>query len=449
MPIEAKQLNALPPVLAYARLTIEMHRLIGEGKGDSEEAEALADQMDTPWYAMTAQEQSRMRGLSSDLHALREGGPKRVMMTNEQLAIWQRAIREAYDRSETGDVDGFLNLLREPVPAGLPPQVIPFLQARCWDKLGDLETALVFMKEADRLDPNQALSVFVLLQQLGRVDELPQYADRVIANPNSPPLELYLAAVALLTPTRSMSDAEARPLLQRVVPVLNRALGAYRALAPEERPESLEGDAYISQALGLGLERLGDSKSAIAVYTEAINRHPSDAELFTVRGLALYNENPQAALADFMKAVRLRVSAIWPYLLLARHALQSGASGEALRLAVAAERQPGPSAPRAEVYETIGIALAELGQPLDRVLENFDKALAFDPTNERIRENRAIAVTLSTHPAGMRAQRARLRQAPPVKPEVLRQGRTDEIKNQAESFNEQRRSRVGSAYVLA
>ena len=180
MPTDTEALITLTPPIAYARLLIKIHRLNSEGKGDSEEAEALADQMDAPWYSMTAQEQTRMRGLSVDLYSLREGGPKRVDMTPEQIAAWQHVAREAYIRNEAGDTDAALSVLRGPIPAGLPHQIIPFLQARCWERLGDLETALIFMKEADRLDPDEALSVLVLLQQLGREDELPPYANRVI-----------------------------------------------------------------------------------------------------------------------------------------------------------------------------------------------------------------------------------------------------------------------------
>src|SRR4051794_32815974 len=74
MPSEIKELNSLPPTIAYARLLGELHRLIGEGKGDSEEAEAISDQGDGPWQGMTRQKQSRRGDLATDLNVLRDGG---------------------------------------------------------------------------------------------------------------------------------------------------------------------------------------------------------------------------------------------------------------------------------------------------------------------------------------------------------------------------------------
>jgi hypothetical protein len=61
------------PVIAYGELLTEMHRLINIGKGDSSEAEALADRMDAPWHAMNATEQARMRVLAAELNARRGG----------------------------------------------------------------------------------------------------------------------------------------------------------------------------------------------------------------------------------------------------------------------------------------------------------------------------------------------------------------------------------------
>jgi tetratricopeptide (TPR) repeat protein len=443
MPTKTNALDAQPPALVYARLLILLHRLIGQGLGDSEEAEATADQMDSSWYALSAQEQTRMRGLAADLHALREGGPKRVNMLPEQLANWKRELKEARTLGEAGDVDAFLSFLRQPVPVELPAQVIPFLQAGCWEKFGDLETALEFMREADRLDPDQALSVLVLLQKLGYEDEFPKYANRVIKNPVSPPLELYVAAVALMQPSRRMSDADAKPILQQIVPVLKRSLKSYLALPLKEREECPDADAHIAQALGLCLERLGDVKSAIGIYSEALSRHPRDGQLFMARGLALYGENSSQALEDFTQAVRWGVAAIWPYLLLARRAFQVGTPGQARRLALLAEKQPGPAVARAEAYELIGMALAELGQPQERVMENFDRALALDPNNDRISQNREIARAPVPKSAGGRPARRRLLSAHSIDSKGLRQARTEEINMRIEEYNEKHSNFIG------
>jgi hypothetical protein len=54
---ETQALDPNTPVIAYARFLRELHRLTGEGKGDSDEAEAIAELMDAPWYAMTRQQQ--------------------------------------------------------------------------------------------------------------------------------------------------------------------------------------------------------------------------------------------------------------------------------------------------------------------------------------------------------------------------------------------------------
>src|SRR5205809_7433475 len=108
MPTTIKALHTQPPAIVYARLLIEMHQLIDQGKGDAEEAEALADRMDAPWHAMTAREQARMRGLATDLNTLRDGRPRRVKMSPEELADWKLAMREVFVPGEIGDPDATL-----------------------------------------------------------------------------------------------------------------------------------------------------------------------------------------------------------------------------------------------------------------------------------------------------------------------------------------------------
>ena len=201
----------------------------------------------------------------------------------------------------------------------------------------------------------------------------------------------------------------------------------------------------VAYALGMCYERMENRKAAVQVYTDALSRHPRDGELLTARGLARFEADETAALNDFAAAARLGVAAIWPYLVLAGHFLHRGVPGEALRMALSASRQPGPPRARAVAYDAIGIALAELGQPQERVLENFDQALALDPTNDRIRRNRETALS---QPQSRRVGRRQFAPAP-IKSDNLRRDRGRDLVNRMDSINEELGSRLGGALVGA
>src|SRR5262249_25251866 len=188
------------------------------------EADALRDEMDAPWYAMSEAERRRVGGLSEDLYSLAEGGAKQVAMTREERQRWAEEAKAALSALQRGDYDTPLSFLRRPYPEDVPRHAIPFLQSRCWERLGDMDVAILFMKEAERHDPQEAVSVLSLLQQADRTQEAVEYANRILDSAHSTPIALYLAAGALLRPTRRMKRKEARPLLERVVPALRRAL---------------------------------------------------------------------------------------------------------------------------------------------------------------------------------------------------------------------------------
>ena len=56
-----------PNYVTYKRLLTELDRLIAEGKGDDEEAEAVRDQMDGPWYRLSREEIEHIFGASTSL----------------------------------------------------------------------------------------------------------------------------------------------------------------------------------------------------------------------------------------------------------------------------------------------------------------------------------------------------------------------------------------------
>jgi hypothetical protein len=142
-------------VRVYGRLLLFLHDLIAKGQGDDPEADAVRDQMDAPWYAMTEAEQERVGGLSEDLYALAENNPLSVKMSAEERRKWGQEFGAAF---EAGEWDRALLLLRSP-PDDVPPEHVAFFKADCWEHLGCPEVALRFMRSATRLNTAHAVSV--------------------------------------------------------------------------------------------------------------------------------------------------------------------------------------------------------------------------------------------------------------------------------------------------
>jgi hypothetical protein len=161
------------PVLKYARCLRELHALDQLGRHDSEEADAIRDEMDEPWYAMTAQERERMGGLSEDLYALNKGGPPQIAMNFSEIQAWKAEAESRKIQYFQGDIDGWLRFWRKPRPQNFPPpsgnsnSVVHFLQAQCWERLGDSDTAALFMKAAEHTDPQLSGLVTNLLNLAG------------------------------------------------------------------------------------------------------------------------------------------------------------------------------------------------------------------------------------------------------------------------------------------
>jgi len=52
----------------YEKLLRELHELIAQGKGETDEADEIRDRMDRPWHALTLEEQERLSQLSEELY---------------------------------------------------------------------------------------------------------------------------------------------------------------------------------------------------------------------------------------------------------------------------------------------------------------------------------------------------------------------------------------------
>ncbi len=166
--------TASSPYREYVRLLKNLHVLIAQGKGDSDEADQLRDLMDDPWYGMSPEEVRRVRGLSADLYTLVDPLSLPQEADQKEIDETRRLVEVAWKNK---DWDGCLELLRER-PHRYPPDRVAFMRAGCWKQFGDLETSLLFLEKAVSLSPSNGRSMFGLmyslmyiLLRLGRVAE--------------------------------------------------------------------------------------------------------------------------------------------------------------------------------------------------------------------------------------------------------------------------------------
>ena len=183
-----------PNYREHERLLLELSRLMAEGKGDTDEADAIRDAMDGSWLVLSREEKVRLRRLSAELYSIEE---KEVFepvdsaeRTPERVGA---AIGVAYEQK---DWEAVLALLRKG-PSFLSQDRIAYLRAVAYKELGHPDTALLFLEYARQLDPKNARYNWrtqELLLRLGRFDEALARADEQLKSDELDPELLILSA---------------------------------------------------------------------------------------------------------------------------------------------------------------------------------------------------------------------------------------------------------------
>lgn len=139
-----------PVYVEYETRLKELHRLIAEGKGDDEEADAVRDAMEPLYRRLTDAERERLANLSGDLYML-TGEEVYEPATAEERSSSdaQMALEEAWERR---DWEKVLALLRRGLTF-LPIAPVAFLRAATHEGLGHIDTALLFLRYAACLPP--------------------------------------------------------------------------------------------------------------------------------------------------------------------------------------------------------------------------------------------------------------------------------------------------------
>jgi hypothetical protein len=134
------------------KLLRELHFLMAEGKSETDEADRVRDLMDEHWYQMSPEVIRRVEGLSADLYTLTDPLPPPRELTQQEIDEFNQLSGTA---ARNHDWDRVLELLRDR-PHPYPPDQVAFLRGRCWEHLGDLETARLFLERAVALSPDNA-----------------------------------------------------------------------------------------------------------------------------------------------------------------------------------------------------------------------------------------------------------------------------------------------------
>lgn len=376
------------PVRMYAQLLLKHHELDPRGDRNVPELDAVCEAMDGPWKRMDARQRRRMRGLSEDLYALADGRHA-IPMSAHDRAQWSARGTEAV---QAGDLDVYLDHLRQPYPEGFPAEIIPALQAWAWDRLGLPEVAVLFYLEAAKVLPMGKIHAMKCLRRLGRIQEARELAEHLLTLPQSLSGQIYQASSTLIQLALEQASGVRSQILEMIVEPLRHVIEAERKIPLASRQDR-ELEKWSACSLTLALITLNRLDEAREVCDEALKSYPDDPEVLLCRGAVNLSTNPIAAEADFTRAVDVLVQYSLPYAVLALFRVRQGKYADAFALASQAMLFPDqPDELRGLLFELRGIALAELRQPRDRVDEEFARARTLNPTNtSRIESNRELA----------------------------------------------------------
>jgi tetratricopeptide (TPR) repeat protein len=371
--------------LAVVRGLRELHRLAIAGRQDSPEGDAVRDATDVPWQALTEVEKKRLSGLSEDLYSTTD--PPRPLAHDLDPQVQCRLIDVDQARYR-GEWDRALDLLRR-WAASIEPSVLSYLRGFTWLEAGDAETAALFFDHSSRLQPQNGAYLALLLDATNRFDpaESRRRAAEVLDAPERhEPIAIAFAAEVVLGTVRHLPQAEAFRLLRQLIPHLESAL--HRIENADGGEVELSVLTKTCRLLGFCHESLGEEQAAISDYSRGIAADPSNHLLLVYRGILLYGESARAN-KDFELAIEYGSPLIWPYYFLAHHSLARGLFEQCRSLCDRALEMEGSDTAKSELSEWLATAQSALGYPAELVRESFDRAIRFDPTNERARRNLA------------------------------------------------------------
>ena len=259
----------------------QLHRLIAEGKGNTEEADEVRDAMDTPWLHLTEAEVARLDGLSADLYMLQNREVFEPSDGRSKIQIGQ-AIYAAVKQEKWKEA---LVLMRK--PNSIPRAKVATYRVAAYEALGQTDAALMFLRYLITLDPSHPVLKAVELSLLKRTHRLEEAEQKATAYLNdatqSPFLRINSAGLLALNfeylPHSDYSDFVS--IYDQIVAMLISALN-------EEQPTTLlrkETIEYGYEILGYCYFKLGKLHEALEAAKDALRFGPSEASTLMLQSI--------------------------------------------------------------------------------------------------------------------------------------------------------------------
>ena len=281
----AKVFHHLSDALAaYADGLLQLHEFFERDQGDSEEADAIRDQMDMAWHEMSMSEQALAKVLAADLNRL-----------TQQTA--QDCESGAVPRLELAINAADWASVLESLPAcgtSIGPEIAAFLRGIAWHELGQGLVAIRFFREAHRLvpaNPNITTCLIASLLREELVHDAAAIAQSVVTagTSNAP---LYLKSVEAIS-LDLLEHQDTAPLNHES---LAKHAQAAITLATQEQDDSLIpqiSGAHVD--LALAWDALGKRDNAKQACRDALALHSLNRDAYLLLGwLSTVEDDPNS-----------------------------------------------------------------------------------------------------------------------------------------------------------
>jgi len=273
-----------PEYVKYVDGLLRLHRLMRDGLGDTDEANAVREEMDGPWYRLSKAEVSRTDDLSADLFTIEPDSESPHPASGGISSDDARRELEALLSRE--DWEAVLQYLRDH-PDRVAADFAAYYRGRCWDELGDHEAAVEFLRFATAENDLFASSLISPLLSAGRVDEAMSLCERLAGSLEKVlnPYGVFAVANGCCSIAGRVDDEHRRVWLERALRVFHEGFARIDKL--REQGYELEVTAANYTGMALCYQLLGNSDEARRACETALGLDPSHSLARILHGLIL------------------------------------------------------------------------------------------------------------------------------------------------------------------